>query len=118
MRGITHKKKEMSMKKFTVILPLFDNEGHSLQWEIRTILDTIATQAGGVTALNAQGIWFDEYNARITDTSLFVFTFCDAPTAVRLQGYCKQWVHLLKQKSLLSTIESCADTQVIFTEGE
>jgi hypothetical protein len=103
-----------STLKLSVICPVIDNDGLSLQDAIDTVASHLAREAGGVSQYEQQGFWFDEFGQQYSDRSLVLYTFCDEEKIERLSRYFEAWAIQLKQIELLVSVEPA---RVVFVKG-
>jgi hypothetical protein len=93
--------------RFTLTVPIKDNDGKSLRDEVEIVKAAILKLAGGYTLVSVLGTWLDETTGIVyKDTSVKVEVIVDHFAQVEdLQFCCRDWCSLLRQHSLLTTWE-------------
>lgn len=95
-----------STNKFSVTIPLFDNEGESLRAEENQIAEAILSIAGGFSRTRIQGAWRDDAGKVYEDESRVYFTYVDDEKAQQLLSLTPAWAALLRQECLMVEVQA------------
>lgn len=87
--------------KFSVIVPLFDNDGVSLEHETELVKAELLKISGGFTALPIVGEWADETGKVYHDASNLFYSYVDQEKLDRLTDCAQDWNELLRQECLM-----------------